>query len=81
MQVKLLPQNPFLCTLRYKDVRFCVVKNFPFMIRYTVDELNKLIEIFAIIHTSRDQKFGKRRVTNLEIPKPSPPHFLAKSFS
>lgn len=44
-------KNPFF-QIRYNDVRCLLVKKFPFMIHYSVNEKNKLIFIHAVIHTS-----------------------------
>ena len=41
---------------RYADVHCMLIKKFPFMIHFTVDHKQKLVEIFAIIHTSRNPK-------------------------
>lgn len=45
--------NPLL-EIRYLDFRFMPMNRFPFVIIYTVDLDEKLVEIRAIFHTSRD---------------------------
>ena len=40
--------------VRYDDVRCLLIKGFPFMIHYTVDEASSQIFIHAVIHTSRN---------------------------
>jgi plasmid stabilization system protein ParE len=41
--------------IRYADVRCFLVKKFPFLIHYVVKE-NGVVEVFAVIHTSRSPK-------------------------
>ena len=38
-----------------------VLKVFPFMIHYTVDEDNKTVIVSAVLHTSRDPQEWKKR--------------------
>lgn len=59
--IKFIKQNPTACSIRYDEVRTVVLRVFPFMIHYTVDEANKTVIISAVLHTSRDPKVcGKR---------------------
>jgi hypothetical protein len=51
--VKTLKKNPFF-QIKYDNVRCLPLANFPYMIHYTINESLKLVEIFAIIHTSVD---------------------------
>jgi plasmid stabilization system protein ParE len=60
-QINSLKTQPYICTIRYKDVRCMLVKKFPFMIHYTINEESYLIEIFAIFHTSRNPKIWNSR--------------------
>ncbi|MFZ4797460.1 MAG: type II toxin-antitoxin system RelE/ParE family toxin [Bacteroidia bacterium] len=45
--------NPFY-QIRYDDVRCILVNKFPFMIHFSIDEINEVIKIFAVIHTARN---------------------------
>lgn len=59
--VRFIKQNPATCNIRYDEVRTAVLKVFPFMIHYTVDEATKTVIISAVLHTSRDpQEWVKR---------------------
>lgn len=53
-QINSLKNQPYICAIRYKDVRCMLVKKFPFMIHYRINEESYLVEIFAIFHTSRN---------------------------
>ena len=57
---KILKLNPFY-RIRYENVRCLPIKTFPFMIHFTVNEVEKLIIIRAILSTSRNPKIWKER--------------------
>ena len=59
--VRYIKQNPTACSIRYDQVRTAVLRVFPFMIHYTVDEENKTVIISAVLHTSRDPKVWEKR--------------------
>jgi len=50
-----LESNPFF-QIRYKDYRCLLIKNFPFMFHFTVDERSNTVRIYAMIHTSQNPK-------------------------
>ena len=45
--------NPFYA-IRYKDLRGFVLKKFPFLILYRINEKQMAITIFAVFHTAQD---------------------------
>jgi hypothetical protein len=60
-QITSLKTNPLKCSVRYSNIRCLLVKKFPFLIHYSVDELNNIVEIFAVIHTSRNPKIWEQK--------------------
>jgi len=56
LQINALKKNPFIHAIRYDDIRCIVIKRFPFMIHYAVNDKEKTVAIFAVIHTSRNPK-------------------------
>ncbi len=59
-QIEFLTKNPFL-RVRYEEVRCLVLKVFPFMIHFTVDDSLNTITIRAVFHTSQNpQNWSKR---------------------
>lgn len=60
-QINSLKANPLGYATRYAEVRCMLVKKFPFMVHFTLDEKQKLIEVFAIFHTSRNPKIWQER--------------------
>jgi len=59
--VVFIRQNPTACNIRYDQVRTAVLKVFPFMLHYTIDENKKTVIITAVLHTSRDPKEWEKR--------------------
>lgn len=56
LQINSLKLNPCKCSIRYANVRCLLINKFPFQIHYTVDNSTFLVEIYAVIHTSRNPK-------------------------
>lgn len=55
-RIRFLEKSPKLYKVRYKDIRTTTIDIFPYAIHYSIDEENKVIHIFAILHNSRDPK-------------------------
>lgn len=57
-----IQNNPLLFQKRYKDIRVCFTKTFPYGIYYVIKETPKLkkkrIYIINILHTSRKVKYN-----------------------
>jgi toxin ParE1/3/4 len=49
----------------YKNVRRFIVKKFPYLIYYYVDDEKLLVKIIGIFHGARDNKLIKKRNTSL----------------
>jgi hypothetical protein len=49
-----IKQNPFTRSFRYDNVRFAVVKKFPYAAHYTIDEENHIIKIQGVFGFSQD---------------------------
>jgi plasmid stabilization system protein ParE len=45
--------------IRYSDVRCILIKNFPFLIHFVLE--NNEVEVFAVIHTSRNPKIWESK--------------------
>ncbi len=56
---KLICLNPTSFSIRYDNVRTTILKTFPFMIHYIID--NDMIVVIAIFHTSRNPNILKNR--------------------
>ena len=60
-QINALKTQPHIYNIRYKDVRCLLVKKFPFLIHYTINEKSCIVEIFAVFHTSRNPEIWNSR--------------------
>jgi plasmid stabilization system protein ParE len=61
-QINTLKKNPSIYAIRYADVRCLLIKNFPFLVHFTIDETNSLVNVFAIFHTSRNPRVWQERL-------------------
>lgn len=55
-----LKTNPFY-QLRYDEVRCLPLKRFPFMIHFTVDQVNRIVVVRAVFNTYLDPDVWKSR--------------------
>jgi len=51
--------------IKYGNMHCMVSKTFPFLIHYSVDDINQLVEIFAIFHTSRSPGIWEERANDI----------------
>ena len=56
LNLLLFKQNPFTRSFRYDNVRFAVVKKFPYAAHYTIDEENHIIKIQGVLGFSQDSE-------------------------
>ena len=59
-KIKVIQSNPYLFSFIKKDIRKALLKRFPFGIYYFVE--GDVINIFAVIHFSRNPKIWKHRL-------------------
>jgi plasmid stabilization system protein ParE len=60
-----LSKDPQINAIRYKEIRCLVIKKFPYMAHYYINEENNTVEVLAVISTGRNpeiwqEKTGKR---------------------
>jgi len=53
-KVSQIQELPNSCNIKYKEIHTAVIKQFPFMVHYWVDESISTIYIIAALHTSRN---------------------------
>ena len=51
--IHFITTNPYSFQIRFDEIRTAIVKKFPFLIHYLIDEDSKTIIIVAVFHTSR----------------------------
>ena len=64
-QIKSIKSNANNYSVRYKSVRCTLVKKFPFLIHFVIDEKNHIIKILAIIHSSRSTDIWEEKTKEL----------------
>ena len=60
-QINTLTKNPLAYGIRYSSVRGMLIKRFPFLVHFTVDDTNSIVKIFSVFHTSRNPEIWKPR--------------------
>lgn len=60
-QISKLNKNPYLFSIKYENVRCFLISKFPFLVHYSVNEDDFVIEILAIFHTSRNPQVWLER--------------------
>ncbi len=55
-----LQKNPFY-QIRYDHVRCLPLKKYPYMIHFTLNEVNRRVVVHAVLNTFRDPKIWKDR--------------------
>ena len=60
-QINSLESSASMYSIRYANVHCMLIKKFPFMVHYTLDSTLLLVEVFAVIHTSRNPKIWEQR--------------------
>ena len=58
-QINRLAKFPYSNTIRYNEIRCLVVKGFPYMIHFYIDEKSHTSIVLAIISTDRNPKIWK----------------------
>lgn len=61
-EIDYIKQYPEHYQLRFKELRQSIVTRFPYAIFYRVEEEQKRILIFGILHTSRNPETGRKRI-------------------
>lgn len=58
-QINSLKTNPEAYGVRYLNVRCMLIKRFPFLVHFTID--NDTVSVFAVFHTSRNPMIWTKR--------------------
>ena len=55
-QIDTLDKNPNIYAIRYKQIRCVLVKKFPYMVHFFINDDTITVEVLAIISTNRNPK-------------------------
>ena len=58
-RLELLSITPGAGAIRYEDVRCTFIEKFPYLIHYTVDNVQEAVTVLRIFHTSRKPLWEK----------------------
>lgn len=51
-----LNKDPQVYAIRYKEIRCVLVKKFPYMVHFYINDENNTVEVLAVISTDRNPK-------------------------
>lgn len=60
-QINSLNKDPQIYAIRYKEIRCILVKKFPYMAHFYINDENNTIEVLAVISTDRNPKIWKEK--------------------
>lgn len=60
-QINSLNKDPQIYAIRYKEIRCVLVKNFPYMAHFYINDANNTVEVFAVISTDRNPKIWQEK--------------------
>jgi plasmid stabilization system protein ParE len=60
-QIDSLNKVPQIYAIRYKEIRCVIIKNFPYMAHFHINNENNTVEILAVISTDRDPKIWQEK--------------------
>lgn len=63
-QITSLSKDPHIYAVRYKDIRCMIVKKFPYMVHFYINQENKTVEVLAVISTFRNPSIWKEKTKN-----------------
>jgi plasmid stabilization system protein ParE len=60
-QINSLNKDPQIYLIRYKEIRCMIIKKFPYMAHFYVNDENNTVEVLAVISTERNPKIWKEK--------------------
>jgi plasmid stabilization system protein ParE len=66
-QITLLNKDPQIYAIRYKEIRCAVIKKFPYMTHFYINEKNNSVEVLAVISTDRNPKIWKEKTSKHQL--------------
>ncbi len=59
-----LNTTPQICAVRYNEIRCVLIRKFPYMIHFFINEENSTVEVLSVISTDRNPKIWKEKTGN-----------------
>ena len=63
-QINNLCDNPYIYAIRYKQIRCMLLKKFPYMVHFYINEQTKTVEVLAVFSTDRNPENRIRKQTD-----------------
>jgi plasmid stabilization system protein ParE len=54
--INALQKDPQIFAIRYKEIRCMIIKKFPYMVHFYVNDQNNTVEVMAVLSTDRNPK-------------------------
>lgn len=54
LTLNIIKSNPFFATVRYDDIRCVLIKKFPYLVHYHIDEEEQIVTILAVYSTYKE---------------------------
>lgn len=58
-----LSKDPQIYAIRYKEIRGMIIKKFPYMAHFYINDENNTVEVLAVISTDRNPKIWKEKTS------------------
>lgn len=58
-----LHSDPQIYAVRYKEIRCLLIKKFPYMLHFYINNESNTVEVLAVISTSRDPKIWQEKTS------------------
>lgn len=62
-QINYLKKDPQIYAIRYNEIRCVVIKKFPYMAHFYINDENNTVEVLAIISTDRNPKIWQAKTS------------------
>jgi len=62
-QINSLIKDPQIHAIRYKSIRCMLVKKFPYMVHFYINEETIVVEVLSVISTDRNPKVGEGKTS------------------
>jgi plasmid stabilization system protein ParE len=58
-----LSKDPQIYAIRYKEIRGVIIKKFPYMAHFYINDENNTVEVLAVISTDRNPKIWQEKTS------------------
>jgi len=65
-QINKLDKDSHSFAIRYKEIRCMLIKKFPYMVHFYINEKTEIVEVLAVISTHRNPKIWEEKTGNFD---------------